>query len=116
MAATLGAPSGLIGSLLAMEVIHWITGISEPATLGRGLVFDLRDFSSHWEAVDPDPNCENGCVSTEGEQAARRFAHAVTSGDVDAAVALCHPKIQFNSVLGISGRADPGARGRPGLL
>jgi molybdopterin/thiamine biosynthesis adenylyltransferase len=61
VAATLGAPSGLIGSLLAMEVIHWITGISEPATLGRGLVFDLRDFSSHWEAVEPDPNCALGC-------------------------------------------------------
>jgi bacteriocin biosynthesis cyclodehydratase domain-containing protein len=61
VAATLGAPSGLIGSLLAMEVIHWITGISEPATLGRGLVFDLRDFSSHWEAVEPDPDCELGC-------------------------------------------------------
>jgi molybdopterin-synthase adenylyltransferase len=61
VAATLGAPSGLIGSLLAMEVIHWITGISEPATLGRGLVFDLRDFSSHWEAVEPDANCALGC-------------------------------------------------------
>ena len=47
VAATLGAPPGRIGSLLAMEVIHWITGISEPATLGRGLVFDLRDFSNH---------------------------------------------------------------------
>ena len=56
VAATLGAPSGLIGSLLAMEVIHWITGISEPATLGRGLVFDLRDFSSHWESIEPDPD------------------------------------------------------------
>jgi molybdopterin/thiamine biosynthesis adenylyltransferase len=61
VAATLGAPSGLIGSLLAMEVIHWITGISEPATLGRGLVFDLRDFSSHWESVDSDPGCPLGC-------------------------------------------------------
>ena len=61
VAATLGAPSGLIGSLLAMEVIHWITGISEPATLGRGLVFDLRDFSNHWEAVEPDPRCPLGC-------------------------------------------------------
>jgi molybdopterin-synthase adenylyltransferase len=61
VAATLGAPSGLIGSLLSMEVIHWITGISEPATLGRGLVFDLRDFSSHWEPVEPDPECELGC-------------------------------------------------------
>jgi bacteriocin biosynthesis cyclodehydratase domain-containing protein len=63
VAATLGAPSGLIGSLLSMEVIHWITGISEPATLGRGLVFDLRDFSSHWEPVEPDPQCELRCQS-----------------------------------------------------
>jgi molybdopterin/thiamine biosynthesis adenylyltransferase len=61
VAATLGAPSGLIGSLLAMEVIHSITGISEPATLGRGLVFDLRDFSSHWESVEPDPGCPLAC-------------------------------------------------------
>jgi bacteriocin biosynthesis cyclodehydratase domain-containing protein len=58
VAATLGAPSGLIGSLLSMEVIHWITGISEPATLGRGLVFDMRDFSSHWEPVEQDPGCK----------------------------------------------------------
>jgi bacteriocin biosynthesis cyclodehydratase domain-containing protein len=63
VAATLGAPSGLIGSLLSMEVIHWITGISEPATLGRGLVFDLRDFSTRWEPVEPDPHCELRCAS-----------------------------------------------------
>jgi hypothetical protein len=44
-----------------MEVIHWITGISEPATLGRGLIFDLRDFSSHWESIEPDPECELAC-------------------------------------------------------
>jgi molybdopterin-synthase adenylyltransferase len=61
VAATLGAPSGLIGSLLAMEVIHWITGISQPATLGRGLVFDLRDFSSHWESIEADPDCALAC-------------------------------------------------------
>src|SRR5215217_3633758 len=61
VAATLGAPSGLIGSLLAMEVIHWITGICEPATQGRGLIFDLRDFSSHWESIEPDPDCELAC-------------------------------------------------------
>jgi molybdopterin-synthase adenylyltransferase len=65
VAATLGAPSGLIGSLLAMEVIHWITGICEPATLGRGLVFDLRDFSTQWEPVEPDPDCELRCGSAE---------------------------------------------------
>jgi bacteriocin biosynthesis cyclodehydratase domain-containing protein len=57
VAATLGAASGLIGSLIAMEVIHWITGICEPATLGRGLLFDLRDFSTSWEDVPREPDC-----------------------------------------------------------
>ena len=68
VAATLGPPSGLIGSLLAMEVIHWITGICEPATLGRGLVFDLRDFSTHWEPVEPDPDCELRCGERSPER------------------------------------------------
>jgi molybdopterin-synthase adenylyltransferase len=68
VAATLGAASGLIGSLIAMEVIHWITGICAPATLGRGLVFDLRDFSTSWELVEPDPDCELGCGTIEHER------------------------------------------------
>lgn len=50
-------------------------------------------------------------MSTEGEEAAHRFAHAVTSGDSEAAVALCHPEIEFYSVLGISGRAYLGHDG-----
>jgi ketosteroid isomerase-like protein len=50
-------------------------------------------------------------VPTEGEHAARRFAAAVTSGDVEAAVALSDPEIEFNSVLGISGRAYLGHEG-----
>ena len=48
---------------------------------------------------------------SEGEAAARRFADAVTRGDRAAAVALCHPEIEFNSVLGISGRAYVGHDG-----
>ena len=43
VAATLGAASGLIGSLIAMEVVHWITGICEPATRPR-LPVRPRDF------------------------------------------------------------------------
>jgi molybdopterin-synthase adenylyltransferase len=61
IAATLGAASGLIGSLLAMEVVHYLTGICDPATAGRGLVVDLRDFSTTWEHVERDPACELGC-------------------------------------------------------
>jgi bacteriocin biosynthesis cyclodehydratase domain-containing protein len=81
VAATLGAPSGLIGSLLAMEVIHWITGISEPATLGRGVVFDLRDFSSEWQAVEPDPDCELGCRDHTMRSSNRR-PHSAQSSHV----------------------------------
>jgi ketosteroid isomerase-like protein len=50
-------------------------------------------------------------VPTEGEHAAQLFADAVTSGDVEAAVELCHPEIHFDSVLGISGRAYLGHEG-----
>jgi len=50
-------------------------------------------------------------VPTQGEHAARRFAAAVTGGDVEAAVALCHPEIEFDSVLGIGGRAYLGHEG-----
>ena len=50
-------------------------------------------------------------MSTDGEEAARKFAYAVTSGDCDAAVALCHPEVEFYSVLGISGRAYLGHDG-----
>jgi molybdopterin-synthase adenylyltransferase len=57
VAATLGAASGLIGSLIAMEVVHWITGICAPATLGRGFMFDLRDFSTTWQDVPSEPGC-----------------------------------------------------------
>lgn len=50
-------------------------------------------------------------MSSEGEAAARLFADAVTRGDRAAAVALCHPEVEFNSVLGISGRGYLGHDG-----
>jgi ketosteroid isomerase-like protein len=50
-------------------------------------------------------------METAGERAARRFAEAVTSGDVGAAVAITHPEVEFHSVLGISGRAYLGHAG-----
>ena len=50
-------------------------------------------------------------MATANEEAARRFAKAVTTGDIDAALAVCHPQIEFRSVLGISGRAYLGHDG-----
>src|SRR5215218_5753106 len=50
-------------------------------------------------------------MATESEDAARRFADAITRGDREAALAVCHPEIQLDSVLGISGRAYLGHAG-----
>jgi ketosteroid isomerase-like protein len=50
-------------------------------------------------------------VPSENEEAARRFAAAVTHGDSEAAVSVCHPEVEFYSVLGISGRAYLGHDG-----
>jgi ketosteroid isomerase-like protein len=50
-------------------------------------------------------------VPTQSEDAARRFADAITRGDREAALAVCHPDIELDSVLGISGRAYVGHQG-----
>lgn len=50
-------------------------------------------------------------MPTKGEETASRFADLVTSGDREAAIALCHPEVEFDSVLGIGGRAYLGHDG-----
>jgi ketosteroid isomerase-like protein len=50
-------------------------------------------------------------VPTDNEEAARRFAAAVTDGDSESGVSVCHPEVEFYSVLGISGRAYLGHDG-----
>jgi ketosteroid isomerase-like protein len=52
-------------------------------------------------------------MSTDGEDAARGFADAITRVDRDAALAVCHPEVELQSVLGISGR---NYRGHDGIL
>jgi molybdopterin/thiamine biosynthesis adenylyltransferase len=46
---TLGTASALVGSLIATEVLHLLTGAHPPATLDRSLVFDLSTFESRLE-------------------------------------------------------------------
>ncbi|HEX6389050.1 MAG TPA: TOMM precursor leader peptide-binding protein [Solirubrobacteraceae bacterium] len=55
-ATTLGPASALIGSLLAVEVMHLILG-SEPATHERMLVTDIQTLKSSWETIERDPGC-----------------------------------------------------------
>jgi ketosteroid isomerase-like protein len=44
-------------------------------------------------------------MQTRNEAAAHGFGEAITNGDRDAALALCHPEIEFLSMLGISGHS-----------
>jgi ketosteroid isomerase-like protein len=50
-------------------------------------------------------------MGAENEGPVRRFADAITNDDVDAAVAVCDPEIEFLSVLAVSGRAYVGHQG-----
>jgi bacteriocin biosynthesis cyclodehydratase domain-containing protein len=68
VAATLGPASGLVGSVLGMEIVHHLTGLAAPATLGAGVTIDLRDLSLEWESVERDPACPRcGALAHDGE-------------------------------------------------
>jgi ketosteroid isomerase-like protein len=69
------------------------------------------DRRMHYCARGSRKNGENDAVPTESEQAAHLFAEAVTRGDSEAGVRVTHPEIEFDSVLGISGRAYLGHDG-----
>jgi bacteriocin biosynthesis cyclodehydratase domain-containing protein len=56
-AATLGPACGMIGGQVGMEVLHLLTGLSEPATLGVAHIYDLRTMEVKREAVVPEPGC-----------------------------------------------------------
>ncbi len=56
-ASTLGAASGMIGSIIAMESIHLLTGSVEPSTIDRVLLMDLRTMAVDHEEISADPGC-----------------------------------------------------------
>jgi bacteriocin biosynthesis cyclodehydratase domain-containing protein len=57
-AGTLGPACGLTGGLVATEVMHFLTGITPPRTLGAGYTMDLRTFELERYEVVVDPTCE----------------------------------------------------------
>jgi bacteriocin biosynthesis cyclodehydratase domain-containing protein len=67
-AATLGAASGVAGSLIAMEALHLISGAFEPATIDTAVVVDLRGLVISREQVERDPGCPS-CVALERDHA-----------------------------------------------
>jgi bacteriocin biosynthesis cyclodehydratase domain-containing protein len=56
-AATLGPACGQIGGQVALEVMHLLTGLAEPSTLGVAQICDLRTMEVKREAVVPEPGC-----------------------------------------------------------
>jgi bacteriocin biosynthesis cyclodehydratase domain-containing protein len=57
-ATTLGPASALVGSLLALEVLHLLLGQRPLATHDRALLIDMRSLSTTWEATERDPGCD----------------------------------------------------------
>jgi bacteriocin biosynthesis cyclodehydratase domain-containing protein len=56
VAATLGVASGIVGSMLASETLHHLTGLT-PATAGAALLLDLLTWDARWERFERDPAC-----------------------------------------------------------
>lgn len=56
-ATTLGPASGIVGTMVAMEVVHLLAGFRPLATEGRTLLLDMGTFDARWETVDRDPDC-----------------------------------------------------------
>jgi molybdopterin/thiamine biosynthesis adenylyltransferase len=54
---TLGPASGVIGTLLAMEVMHLLVDDAPVATEGRALLVDMRTLETRWEAVERRRDC-----------------------------------------------------------
>jgi molybdopterin-synthase adenylyltransferase len=67
-AVTIGPASGLIGTLLAMEVMHLLLGHWPLATHDRALLLDMRTLDARWEQVPRDPGCDECGSVNAGER------------------------------------------------
>ncbi len=56
-AATLGPACGMIGGQIGLDVMHHLTGLARPSTLGIGHIYDLRTMELEREPVIPEPTC-----------------------------------------------------------
>jgi bacteriocin biosynthesis cyclodehydratase domain-containing protein len=56
-AATLGASSGIVGSMLSMEAVHLLTGAMPPASVDAALILDVQTMEITREKVERDPDC-----------------------------------------------------------
>lgn len=54
--ATLGPASGIVGTMIAMELLHLLCGRT-PATAGAALLLDLTTMHARREPIERDPAC-----------------------------------------------------------
>jgi len=54
-AATLGPASGFVGSMLAMEIVHDLTGLCRPATRDCAVLVDLDSLEIRREPIQRHP-------------------------------------------------------------
>jgi molybdopterin-synthase adenylyltransferase len=57
VAATLGPACGITGGLVATEVMHFLTRVARPATLGAAWTLELRDLTLERHEVAGEPEC-----------------------------------------------------------
>jgi bacteriocin biosynthesis cyclodehydratase domain-containing protein len=73
--ATLGPPCGMTAGHVAMEVLHFLTGLARPSSLGVALSYDLRTMEISEKPVVPEPDCPV-CGSLDHKDLAVRSAVA----------------------------------------
>lgn len=56
-AATLGPASAIVGSMIGMEILHYLTGTAQPATWGRSVTLDLRSWRIKTIDLPRDQRC-----------------------------------------------------------
>ncbi len=57
-AATLGPVCAFVGGQVALDAVHHLTGLCEPASKGKVRVFDTRTLEASTEHVPRDPLCD----------------------------------------------------------
>lgn len=54
---TLGPAAGVVGTMLALDLMTLLTTGAPPATLGRALIMDMITLEQRWETIERDPAC-----------------------------------------------------------
>jgi bacteriocin biosynthesis cyclodehydratase domain-containing protein len=66
-AGTLGPACELIGGQVSLDVMHLLTGLAQPSTLGKIHIYDLRTMAVEHESISPEPEC-SVCSGLQGDR------------------------------------------------